>query len=74
MIYKDTLDILLVEGFIKDDLVITNNHIWIFWEGKEVHYQSNAVNEHFYPGEHWFYRLKWRIPAYAPPGDYLARF
>ncbi len=31
-IYKDESNVLFVEGIMERDLVITNNHIWIFWE------------------------------------------
>lgn len=56
------------------DLVITTNHIWIFWEGQEVHYETNKIGEHYYPNDHWFYDMHWSVPSYAPPGLYRAKF
>lgn len=72
-IYKDEENILFVEGKIERDLVITNNHIWIFWENEEVHYEVNAINEHYYPSDTWYYDLKWSVPGYAPEGTYRAK-
>ena len=57
---------MFIEGFIEEDLIITNNHIWKLWEGEEVHYESNHLNEHYWPGDHWYYDMMWSVPSYAP--------
>jgi hypothetical protein len=55
------------------ELVITKNHIWIFWETEEVHYESNVINEHYYPSDHMYYDMHWSVPNYAPAGEYRAK-
>eukprot|EP00347_Sterkiella_histriomuscorum_P005582 403356059 len=73
-ITKSESNILFIEGVMERDLVITSNHIWIFWEAQEVHYETNKLGEHYYPSDHWFYDMHWSVPSYAPSGLYRAKF
>lgn len=71
---KGSEHLIIVEGFIDRNIVITKNHIWVWWENEEVHYEANEVNEHYHPGEHWFYPIDGTVPSYSPAGIYKVKF
>ena len=58
-VYKDQDNIIFVEGRVDKNVILSKNHIWIFWEKEEVHYESNDVDELYYAGDTMYYDLKW---------------
>jgi len=73
-ITKGEQSVMFVDGVIHDYLNITTNHIWIYWENDEVHYEYNRIDKIFFPNEHWYYDMHWFIPTYSPPGLFKGIF
>ena len=70
IIKKNDYHSIPISAMFTKETIFDRLHIRVSWQGKDIHSYFIETFEHHYPNELFKYNLYWRIPYYAPLGQY----